>query len=276
MRLPAEGTSEDLLADAKDNGFQASPRMITDWITKGLLAQPRRRPAGRGKGSAPAIFSGYQRQLFLEELAARQRGDGIARVAFTPIMYWVLFGDDYIPMQQAERALQTWHRAWGQATKNVAEQKAAESVRELAHPDASPHDRTTLQKLVARSMYTGRVDDSNELEQAITAVTDPHREGRLIGPPGLGYRSSDLIGFDICRDIGAFAIRRKSYTRDQLLMARAVMREQIRYILRADPFLEPFSEDRALRIYLESTDMLGVHLLAAIGKSIQEQRSAQV
>ena len=50
------GTIGDLVADATAAGYQASARLIRDWTEHGLLDYPQRRPAGKGHGSAAALY----------------------------------------------------------------------------------------------------------------------------------------------------------------------------------------------------------------------------
>src|SRR5487761_1316704 len=78
------GTIGDLVADATAAGYQANARLIRDWIEHGLLDYPQRRPAGKGHGSAPALYPASQRNLLLTLLHHRP-GNSISSLARIPV-----------------------------------------------------------------------------------------------------------------------------------------------------------------------------------------------
>ena len=63
MLITEPGTIDDMVADAAAAGYQATARLIRDWTEHGLLDYPHKRPAGKGHGSAPALYPASQRML---------------------------------------------------------------------------------------------------------------------------------------------------------------------------------------------------------------------
>ena len=98
------GTIEDMVADATAAGYQATERLIRDWTQHGLLDYPQKRPAGKGHGSAPALYPASQRNLLLTLLYHRP-GKNISSLARIPVCIWMYWGEEYVPLRQAHRAL---------------------------------------------------------------------------------------------------------------------------------------------------------------------------
>src|SRR5450759_5370395 len=103
-----DGTVDDLLADARRLGHPVTARLITDWVARGLLDHPHRRSRGRGHGSTKAVYSAHQRELFAVLLAHRAQAGRTSPLTAIPIAIWVYWGDHYVPLRQARRALATW------------------------------------------------------------------------------------------------------------------------------------------------------------------------
>src|SRR5438105_2556965 len=123
-------TAADLLSAAGANGLQASKRLITDWVSLGLLDQPLRRGLGRGKGSV-AVWPQKQAELFVDLLILRQR-QGVRRVDFlanVPVAGWLWQQPD-TPLRQTRRALGTWCGRHRQKT-GVAQDTAERTARQL-------------------------------------------------------------------------------------------------------------------------------------------------
>ncbi len=108
---------DEMLRAVAAKGFQASPRLVTDWVGLGLLDRPTRRGRGRGRG-IEATWPENQLRLFLVLLGHRRRGVHVGPLANVPVWLWLAWGEDYVPLRQARRALSTWLAADEKAPAN--------------------------------------------------------------------------------------------------------------------------------------------------------------
>lgn len=104
---PRYWTSTDLVAEARARGFEATPRLITDWVQLGLLARPHRHGLGQGRGSL-AGWAEPQFRLWLLLIEKRPTVKQVATLANLPVSLWLYFGDQYVELPQVKRALGTW------------------------------------------------------------------------------------------------------------------------------------------------------------------------
>jgi hypothetical protein len=174
------GTIDDLVADAVAAGHDLSRRLIRDWTERGLLDNPQKRPAGKGHGSAPALYAASQRNLLLTLLHHRP-GNSISSLARIPVGIWMYWGDSFVPIRQVRRALMTWL-----CDPRVSKQRAADAARQVLGQIAIPHAtaaaRRELLEVVTQANWTGRAD-FDRLERAIRAVFEPEHKAvaRAIG-----------------------------------------------------------------------------------------------
>src|SRR5450631_4937835 len=178
------GTVDDLMDDARRLRLPATPRLVTDWVTRGLLDSPQRRSAGQGLGSFKAVFSSNQRQLFSALLQHRDQALRLSWLSSIPLVLWVYWGDEYVPTRQARKALTTSLES-RQQPKGRAAQKAAEFVQGISHLDASPTSVNRLRRLFTEAMTKGRISDPEDFNRTYLKVFDPHKTGRRILPPGV-------------------------------------------------------------------------------------------
>jgi hypothetical protein len=171
-----------MLDAAREAGFSASGRLLTDWVSLGLLDQAQRRGLGRGRGTT-ATWPREQLELFLLLLQKRREVRRIAALCNAPVAIWLWWGDRYVPTRQARRALETWADARRLASSwRAARGSAEELVAKLAHPDASERARDRLIDLIARGAM-GKPFHAPEVLAALRRVFDPGDNGRAIGPP---------------------------------------------------------------------------------------------
>jgi hypothetical protein len=81
--------------------------LITDWVGLGLLDRPHKPGRGRGAGSDPGTWSDAQVQLFLALWRQRPHAS-IAELCNFPVYLWLFWGNDYVPLGQVRRAMNTW------------------------------------------------------------------------------------------------------------------------------------------------------------------------
>ncbi len=241
MESAESGTIDDLIADAEAAGYAVTARLITDWVSLGLLDRPTRRPQGRGRGSAKAFYPGNQRKLFVALLHHRKTVRNISILAKIPVAIWVYYGDDYVSLEQAKRALRTWLGDY-RASHERAEWSAREILGQLDTPEATPKARRNLRRRLAHIAYTGELDLA-ALEDAASAVFEPRISPirRAIGPPGAFITVDVVITLIQARLTAAKLVVDDRVTDAQLQQAR-----QAQTVERADyDLLQPQFADQA-------------------------------
>lgn len=233
----ADGTVDDLLADARRLGHPVTARLITDWVARGLLDHPHRRSRGRGHGSTKAVYSAHQRELFAVLLAHRAQAGRTSPLTAIPIAIWVYWGDDYVPLRQARRALATWLDAHRQPPRHRAALTADRLLDQITHPDAAPADRDQLRQLLIEAVYTGRVDTLDQLRRAVQRVFDPHDQGRMLGPPAAPLTPETIVAPALRREAAAVAVLRDQPPDQIWQQARQMLRDGLADYLRQQPQL---------------------------------------
>jgi hypothetical protein len=205
--VPGPGTVDDLLADARKAGYSATRRLVTDWVSLGLLDKPTRHGIGRGKGTTKGVYSANQRQLFLT-LLQQQRADGggVRQLTATPVALWLYWGDTYVSLRQVKRALNTWIGAAEQRNETRSRRAARELIEQLATTDTRRTDRTRLERLLDEANRTGRVSDEAKLQEAIERVLDPNHTGRTHGPPGAQINPEVIVNATVLQSQGFLAL----------------------------------------------------------------------
>jgi hypothetical protein len=157
-------TVHDLLSVAEDHGFDVSRRLISDWVSLGLLDKAK--DSGRGRGRGKNYTWPYaQLRLFLVLLEKRRQ---VKRPVLcnVPVIFWLIWGDGYVPLRQTRRALATWAGTYGTSGFGRARKTAREVVALLDHRRASQKDRERLVDLVVGAAYQGVIDRDSMLEVA--------------------------------------------------------------------------------------------------------------
>lgn len=230
------GTIDDLVADAARAGHDVTARLVRDWTERGLLDSPRKRSAGKGRGSVPALYPANQRMLLLTLLHHRP-GNHIDSLARIPVCIWMYWGDHYVPLRQARRALMTWL-----GDPRVSKQRAREAARavlgQIDNPRATAHARRELVDAIAWANWTGKADFVR-LEQAIKAVFDPRSTSipRVIGHPEAPVMIASMIRLMKARLLAVRELLAGNVTDEALIQAReAHLYEYAEYAAK-QPFL---------------------------------------
>lgn len=157
LMITEAGTIDDLVKDAARAGHPVTPRLVHDWIAKGLIDRPERRRVGR-TGSLKALHSPYQRTLFVELLYHRSKGFSIRELAEWPVGLWM--NHDEFPTRQALRALRTWVGD-PRSSKVAARHLAALHTSPLTDDPrlGTPQIRRELLHCIQDIFYTGRIDE---------------------------------------------------------------------------------------------------------------------
>ena len=105
-------------------------------------------------------------------------------------MYW---GEEYVPLRQARRALLTWIGD-PRASLRRAKETAQTILGQLDNPSATPAARRELRKVLTDIAYTKQLD-ADRLERAIFDVFDPGtgRIRRAIGHPAAPLMADSVI-----------------------------------------------------------------------------------
>jgi hypothetical protein len=223
------GTIEDMVTDAAAAGYQASGRLIRDWTQHGLLDYPQKRPAGKGHGSAPALYPAPQRNLLLTLLHHRP-GKNIASLARIPVSIWMYWGEEYVPLRQAHRALlrtlgdpqsRAYARDAARASKDRSRAVAREVLSQMDSPQATPQARRDLLDALAEAAYTGW-PDFERLERAVSAVFDAGATlvRRAIGHPSAPVTTEALVTSVRARLTAIEALTTGKVTGEMLTQAR--------------------------------------------------------
>jgi hypothetical protein len=275
------GTIDDLIADSAATGNPVSVRLIHDWTQAGLLDRPRRRPAGRGRGSAQALYTANQRML-LQALLAKRSETGISGLARIPVWMWMYWGDDYVPLRQVRRALLTW-LGDGKVSLKQAKQTARALLVQLDHPDATPAARRELRKAATDFGHTGEVD-LDRLERAAFDVFEPHvsQIRRASGHQDAPMTVDSLVGVTKARQLAVSLLRSGRVSDKAFYEARHVhisayaeyAARQVAYAARAPENHRDMYE----RVTAESAlNDCCKHLLTAIGmQALHPRRGAEL
>lgn len=143
-----------LLQAARARCANASERLITDWVERGLLDRPVRRGLGRGKGTA-AGWPASQYRLWEQLLIHRGRGAGIGDLCNLPVGLWIYFGDAYVQLRQVRRALATWTGRYGGVRRWPEARAAARRLLSMLPDAAFRGRRRALVEDLARVLYNG-------------------------------------------------------------------------------------------------------------------------
>lgn len=275
------GTIHQLTADAAAAGHQVTVRMIRDWTEAGLLDYPQRRPAGKGRGSRQALYPATQRSLFLTLLHHRS-SNGISSLARIPVGIWMYWGDEFVPLRQVRRAMNTWLGDPRDSLRRARE-TAGEVVRQLDNPAAAPAARRELRNALADLAYTGRPDFAR-LERAVSEVFDAGfgTLRRAVGHPAAPAMSESVITMLKARLAAVDLLRTGKVSDHDFYTARHVHRvayaeyaaSQQFFAMHAPPdnpdMYEPVTAEAALNACCG-------HLLTSIGlASLYPERAGQI
>lgn len=203
-----------MTADAAAEGKTVTARLVRDWTEQGLLDYPRKQPAGKGHGSSQALYSANQRMLFLTLLDKRP-GQNVSSLARIPFAIWLYWGDEWVPMRQARRALMRHlgdpgvpssrvnssaisARNYATDALRASKEKSREAARavlgQLDNPRATQAARRRLVDVLAEASYTGS-PNFDAVEQAIRDVFEAGYQGlhRAIGHPSAPVTADGFI-----------------------------------------------------------------------------------
>ena len=283
------GTIDDMVSDADAAGHTITPRLIRDWTEQGLLDRPEKRSAGKGHGSIPALDPANQRNLLLTLLHHRP-GNNISSLARIPVAIWMYWGEEWVPLGQARRALmrylgdpasRTYARDAKRASRDRARAVAQAILGQLDNPAATLRARRELLAAVTDAAYTGE-PDLERLDRAYREVFEPGYGvvRKAIGHPSAPFTVDSMIGLIEARLAAVNALTEGTVTDKALISAR-------------DAHVFAYAEYAAKQHFLAATAPTGMghlyepitaddtlsnccgHLLTAIGLEIMNPDTAK-
>lgn len=173
---PRRFRSEELIAAAADRGVAVTRRTLSHWVTQGLIAPPTRRGLGRGRGTSATWPEAHVKTYLAIRGKRGPQAKSPATLANIPVWLWLRFGEDYVPLNQARRALGTWARSKRKVSGAAALINVRGLVKQISHPEARRADRKALREELANAAVKGRVDVPTA-SAAARRVIDPHQTG---------------------------------------------------------------------------------------------------
>jgi hypothetical protein len=186
-------------------------------------------------------------------------------------MYW---GDDYVPIRQARRALMTWIGD-PRASKRRAREVATAILDQIDSPEATPRARRHLLDVLTQASYTGRLD-FDQMERAIRDVFEPgyvKQIRKAVGHPSAPLMTDSMIGLLEARLTAVKELKANNVTDEALIQARdAHLFFYAEYVAK-QPLLAVASPPGTSQLYgpVTAEDTIRdccSHLLSAIGLEI--------
>jgi hypothetical protein len=197
---------------------------VTDWVSRGLLDHPEKRPLGHARGSLPALYTPQQRDLFLALLDKRRDGaTHIKSLARIPIWLWLYYGDEWVPTRQVSRALKSWLGDYS-VSRQAAARNATEMMKQFDHPDATLAARRRLHLALTEVARNRRIVDRAGLERAVRDVFEPATVfgavRRGVGPSMMPVNADAVVPYIEARLASAHAISSSRVNEEFLNRAR--------------------------------------------------------
>lgn len=169
--MAAGYTQAQLVAEARRRGYRISPKLIERWVTLGLIDQADATGRGRGKG-VERRWPEHQRQLFLRLLDQHQHAHTMRSLTNVPVLVWLLWGEDWVPLRQVRRCMETYCQATRDPRTFRGTAWAATLVRRLARPGTRGRDRELLADELLTLVRTGELHET-DLRHLLTEVVGP-------------------------------------------------------------------------------------------------------
>ena len=198
-------TAREMVDTARAEGFAASPRLLRDWVQRGLLAPPNRVSLGRARGSS-ATWPYDQARLFVSFLGHHRPGTRLTPLYNLPVWIWLRFGEEYVPTIQLRRALTSWGRDVTHEPFGPAERSAARVARRLSRKNSKRAVRKRLRQLLA-DLAAGEPVGRLDLLSAARDVMDPEGLGLARGPLGAQLTPEAYIDLVYARLAAISAVR---------------------------------------------------------------------
>ena len=164
---------DELLAIAREQGFDPTRRLVVDWVSLGLLSYRNHHGLGQGRGSVPGTWPPEQANLFLMLLTKRPEVRKISTLTNLPVGIWLYWGEPYVGLAQVRRALCTWSGRNLQVTGRSARRAAADLVADFGLKQG--RNRAAFVDFVGQELVANS-PDWNELKRRLGGL----REGEVV------------------------------------------------------------------------------------------------
>jgi len=167
MEAPPRFTRQVLIREADATRPGITERLVTKWVEIGLLDRPYK--PGRGRrvgGSHPGTWSYEQLHLFLA-LWRQYPIRTIADLCNVPVFMWMYWGDDYVPLKQVRKAMNTWLAR----IKHVPRRAADDSAEKMLTTIEGKRPGRAKRELLAEALRSQPPD----LEQARSVLVTKER-----------------------------------------------------------------------------------------------------
>jgi len=187
-------TRQRLLDAVHKAGHKLSDRQLTDWVSRGLIANATIIGKGKGKG-VEGRWHPAQRDLLINLLAKRQTLMTLVPLYNIPVFIWLHWSDfnSYVLVDQVRKALGSWIAPSRTARSVSAARQAAEAtVEQAAAPNTDKRDRRAAVRFLT--------------DLATSAPVDPKALGEVIDAIGSQLPNRDIaeLTSSRCRAIASY------------------------------------------------------------------------
>lgn len=164
-------TRAELVAAARAAGHPIDEKLIDRWVTAGLLNLAQ--SSGRGdRRGVERRWPDSQRLLLLRLLDQHRTARELTSLANVPVIVWAIWGDDFVPLRQVRRALETYARVDPRRKPYRGRAWARKLVTRIAKPGTTGHQRDALADALLRALERDALDDP-DLARRFADVVGP-------------------------------------------------------------------------------------------------------
>jgi len=181
---------QDLLDAAHRAGHKLSDRQLTDWVSRGLIANATIVGKGKAKG-VEGRWHPAQRDLLLNLLAKRRTMTMLAPLYNIPVFTWLNWSDfnTYVKVDQVRKALGSWiGRSQTVPSVSAARRAAEATVEQVAAPDADRRNRRAAIRFLT-DVATGAPTDLQQPEDLSRAIGSSLSIHRIVELAASRYRA---------------------------------------------------------------------------------------
>lgn len=151
-------TQAELVAAARAAGFSIDEKLIERWVGAGLLDTAQMDGRGDRKGVGRR-WPDSQRDLLLSLLGHHRTARELPTLANVPVIVWAIWGEDFVPLRQVRRALETYARVDGRRRPWRGQAWARKLVTRIARPGTSGAQRDALAEALLHALEHESLDD---------------------------------------------------------------------------------------------------------------------
>lgn len=158
----------ELLDIAHRRGFAISQGQLEKWVVVGLVDRGTQRGLGQGRGSV-FRWPHTQAELLLLLLGKQRSVRPLRLLANIPIAIWLYWGEEYVPLRQVRRVMETWAEIGRKRPRHSWRSMARRVLDDVARSDARREDRDAAVELLAELMESKR-GDVDQLVQVLIPI----------------------------------------------------------------------------------------------------------